>query len=213
MKISELIKLPKKHKPERGVKSAVAANFCIDGTLFIERCDLVAKSESMDNRYFRAKYIVDFLMSIECSLKCFVISLSKDNETPTQAYKKARNCSHSLDKLYAEVELRAKGRFRLDPKPQQIFDDLKVLGVGSRYALEVWMLRVGSQNLPSVDRGLVSRTIDDEQWANEVRKVAVQLNNAANRCRMRFLAEHGTLTGKRVNAYAQALATFLSQVK
>lgn len=213
MKVSELIKLPKNHKPERGVKSAVAANFYIDGNLFIERCDLVARSESMGNRYFRAKCIVDLLMSIECSLKCFVISLSKDDETPTQAYKKARSCSHSLEKLYSEVELRARGRFRLDPKRQKIFDDLKALGVGSRYALEVWMLRVGSQSVPSVDQGLVSRTIDDGTWSNEVRKVAVQLNNAANRCRMRFLADHGTLTGKRFNAYDQALATFLSHVK
>ena len=106
--LEDILGLPKRHKPERAVKSVAAINFLTDGNLFIERFDMLSASESMENHYFSSKAFVDLSMSIECSLKSIIISLSPDDESPAEAYKKARTGSHKLNALYSEVEVRAK---------------------------------------------------------------------------------------------------------
>ncbi|STQ89307.1 hypothetical protein [Iodobacter fluviatilis] len=206
--------LPKKHKPKRAVKGLVARNFYIDGNLFIEKFDQVKNTESMQMRNFRAKAIVDLTMSIECSLKSIILSLSKDNELPSDAYKKARKCSHNLDKLYAEAILRAKNRFLFPPKKQALFDDLKSLGVGSRYSYEIWSLQFNSQaGTIFLGENIISRTIDDIKWANNLRDVAVLLNNISNNCYYKFLSKHCTLYGNKNNTYEKHLNLFLDEIK
>ena len=122
--IEEVFNLPKNHKPERAVKSHLARNFYQDGNLFIERYDQVKFTDSMLKRNFRAKCIVDLAMSIECSLKSMIISLSKDSEKPSKAYKRARKNGHNIDGLYKEMALRAKSRFKA---PKKIKKFLKIL--------------------------------------------------------------------------------------
>ena len=211
-KIEQSLKVPKKHKPQRAVKGALCRSFSLDGNLFIEKSDLVQGIELMENRNFRAKIIVDLLMSIECSLKSLCIALSKDNETPAKVYKKVRKYSHNINKLYNEVEKRAKNRFAI-PSVHAIFDDLKQLGVSSRYAYEIWLIRMNSNDEDVFfDEDLISRTLDDITWATTVREEAVKMNALSEKCYSKYMAKHCVLRGKKFKQYHTHLQKFLSEV-
>jgi len=209
--INQILGAPKVHKPKRAVKSLVSRNFYIDGNLFIERFDQVRYTDSMNNRNFRAKTIVDLAMSIECSLKSLIISLSKDNESPAKAYKKARKLSHNLKKLHKELKLRSKNRFKIPSKDDRVFDDLEKLGVGSRYSYEIWLLRFQSSTGSFfLGDDLISQTVDNSDWEVMVRNEAVMLNNLASKCHSKYLSKHSILSGKKFAAYDRALKRFLS---
>lgn len=209
--LENILDMPKLHKPERAVKSLISSNFYIDGNLFIERFDLVFNSASMNNRNFRAKTIVDLAMSLECSMKSLIMSLSKDDETPVASYKRLRKLSHNLSKLYLEVGNRAKNRFKIPKKNEAIFNDLQKLGVGSRYSYEIWLLRFQS-NAGSAFFGdtFINNTVDDRTWAADLRNEAAIFNNAASNCRSKFLSKHGIMSGERFSAYENALNIFLN---
>ena len=89
-KMGKALGVPSLHKPNRAVKGLVAHLFLADGFLFLKKFDTVKNSKSDILYDFRSKVVVDLYMSIECSLKSMVISLSKDDETPAEAYKQAR---------------------------------------------------------------------------------------------------------------------------
>lgn len=210
-RIEQSLKLPKTYKPKRAVKGSLCRSFSLDGNLFIEKFDLVNATESIVKRNFRAKAIVDLLMSVECSLKSLYIGLSKDDEEPIKAYKKARRHSHNLNKLYNEVEKRAKNRFKI-PSRHTIFDDFKTLGVSSRYAYEIWSIRMNSNDKDIFfDEDLVSRTIDDLEWVKTLRDEAIKLNNLSDKCYSKYMAKHCILNGKKFEQYHQVLQKFLAE--
>ena len=215
MSIQELLdktlSTPKTYNPKRAVKALVSQNFYTDGNLFIERFDQALTSEYMENRNFRAKIIVDLAMSIECSLKSLIFSLSKDNETPEVAYKIAiKNGGHNLTKLYDEVKKRAKHKFKLPKKNSEVFDNLTKLKVNSRYSFEILSLRFHpSTGGFFLGNDLITKTVDNRLWADEVRSEAVILNNLAAKCHSKFLQKHAILSGKKFAAYEKELAVFL----
>lgn len=211
--LEEIFDMPKKHKPNRAVKSHLARNFNVDGNLFIERYDQAAHTDSILNRSFRAKAIVDLSMSIECSLKSMICSLSKDSEKPSETYKKIRKLSHNLEKLYIEVETRSKGRFKIPHRNQNVFDDLKNLGVGSRYSYDVWFLLFdfGSRSF-FLGNNIISKTIDEPDWSSKVRKEAIIWNKTARKCHAKYLEKHAILTGKKFETVDNALKKFLSEI-
>jgi hypothetical protein len=210
--LDKALSTPKTHKPKRAVKSLVSRNFYTDGNLFIERFDQALTSEYIEHRNFRAKTIVDLAMSIECSLKSLIFSLSKDNETPKVAYKIAINKGgHNLTKLYDEVKKRAKHRFKLPKKNNEVFDKLTKLKVVSRYSFEIWSLRFHpSTGAFFLGNDLITKTVDNSVWAAKVRNEAVILNNLAAKCHSKFLQKHAILSGKKFAAYEEELAKFLS---
>ena len=209
--IEEALGVPKVHKPKRAVKALIATNFLTDGNLFIERFDQVRNSDAMCNRNFRAKAIVDLAMSIECSLKSIIISLSSDAESPIKAYKKARRIGHDLKKLHNEAKTRAKNRIKVPKKNEKIFNDLEQLGVGSRYSYEVWLLRFQSTSGSFfLGEDLISKTVDDEKWENEVRVESVKLLKLAQKSYSRYLSKHSILSGKKFGSYDRALSEFLN---
>ncbi len=185
----------------------------MDGNLFIEKFDQVRNSDSMGNRSFRAKTIVDLAMSIECSLKSIIISLSGDAESPIKAYKKARGIGHDLNKLHKEVKKRAKNRIKTPKKNEKVFDDLKQLGVGSRYSYEVWLLRFQSASGSFfLGEDLISKTVDDQNWETEVRNESVELLKLAQKSYEKYLSKHAILSGKKFASYDKALSEFLNGV-
>jgi hypothetical protein len=205
--------VPKKHRPERAVKSYIASNFYIDGNLFIEAFDIVNATDSMENRAFRAKAIVNLCMSIECSLKSLIISLSKDSETPKGAYKKARSCGHKIEDLHTEMALRAKKRFSTPKRDEEVFNDLQKLKVESRYSFEVWLLRIQADKTKFfAGEDLISSTIDNKEWASRVRKEAVTINNLAKECHSKYMAKHAILSGKKFETFNKELNNFLSSL-
>lgn len=170
-------------------------------------CDL------MQNRNFRAKAIVDLAMSIECSLKSLIISLSKNIETPAKAYKIAKNLSHNLDNLHQEVKKRAKHRFKLKQRDDIVFENLKNLGIKSRYSQDLWSLRLQSKSgLFFLGDSLVSSTVDDSDWCDRVRKEALIWNTMAHRCNSKYMIKHSVLSGKKFDTYERELASFLHDV-
>lgn len=208
--INQILNNPKTHKPERAVKSLLANSFYLDGNLFIERFDQVYLTDSMEIQSFRAKAVVDLAMSIECSLKSLIISLSRDDELPKLAYQKARSSNHDLNKLHEEVKKRAKNRFKLPKKNSLVFESLIKLGIGSRYSHEIWLLRINkAAGSYFVGDDLISNTIDDLKWGKSVRKEAVAFNNLASNCNNKYLKKHSILTGGRFSSYHLALEKFL----
>lgn len=204
---------PKVHRPNRAVKATVSQNFYTDGKLFVDRFDLINSSDLMNKRGIRAKMFVDLAMSLECSLKSLIISLSKDDESPIDAYKKARSYSHNLDKLYKEVKERSKNRFKLPKKNAGLFIDLADLGISSRYSYELWMLRIQAEDRDLfLGNDLLSRTLDDYNWGIEVRNEAGRLNNCAVDCHSRFMSRHSILSGKRLSAFGDAMDDFLNNI-
>ena len=211
--LNKALKIPKKHHPKRAVKSLVARNFYIDGNLFIESFDCSNNIHSMQNRNFRAKAVVSLAMSIECSLKAIIISLSLDSESPTNAYKTSRGLSHNLEKLYNEVIVRAKKRVKLPKNNNQVFNDLKDLKVSSRYSFEVWLLRSQSPNKKFyLGQDIISKTIDSFEWLSKVRSEAVVLNNFANKCYKKYLDKHSILSGSKFKTYDAELKNFISSL-
>lgn len=167
----------------------------------------------MNNRNFRAKIIVDLLMSIECSLKSLIISLSIDNEPPEIAFKKLKNLSHSLEKLYEEVASRSKNRFKIHRLNKKLFNDLKKLGVRSRYAYEICSIRTQSNSGPYyLGNDLISLTIDDPRWAISLRNEAVIFNNLATKCQVKYLSKHAILSGNKISTYDAALKACISKI-
>lgn len=211
-RLEKSLKLPKQFKPQRTVKGKLCRSFSLDSHLFIEKFNLVYTTEFMENRNFRTKAIVDLLMSIECSLKSMCIALSKDIETPAEAYKKVRKHSHKLNKLYDEVEKRAKNRFNISPR-KTIFKDLKKLGVSTRYTYDIWTLQLNTNDKEIFfGEDLISRTIDDIKWAETLQREAIKLNNLSNKCYAKYMAKHCILRGKKFKQYNKHLHDFLSVI-
>jgi hypothetical protein len=203
----------KKYLPQRGVKHTISSNFLTDAFLFIERFDYLIVSESKVNRLFRAKAIVDLIMSLECSLKSLIISLSKDSEKPFEAYQNARKVNHDIDKLFNECSKRAKNRFQI-PKRPCIFDDISALGIGSRYSLEIWLIRFNSDFKGIfLGKDLISRTIDNYNWGKNLRSEAVRFYKNASRALTRFLDPHAIRSGKRISIHNAELNQFVSEIK
>ncbi len=208
---AKILGAPKVHKPERAVKALISRCFSKDANLFIERFDIVGGTDSMCNCDFRTKAVVDLSMAIECSLKSLIISLSKDSETPIASYTKARKLSHYHQKLYKEVEIRAKRRIKLPRNNKNLMSDLKMLGIGVRYSYDVWRIRyeaIESKKFIS----LISSTIEDDQWIIKLRNEAAKFLVCAVKSEERYVAKHGKLYGQRWSAYDQSLKKFLKEI-
>lgn len=204
-KLKKIAGATKNIKVVQATKSVLALNYYTDGNLFIERYDFLNSHNcSMQHRQFRAKAMVDLAMSLECSLKSLVFSLSKDNEKPKTAMNQTRKASHDHKKLFNKVKATAKNRIHLITMNMAILDDLEKFGVGSRYTQEIWSIQTSGHL--SVNQQLLHRTIDDPQWMLELRNLAVSWNNEASRVHGKYLKPHSVLSGKQLKQLDQELA-------
>jgi hypothetical protein len=204
----------KKFKPPRSVKSIIASNFSRDAQLFIERFDILFASEGRDDKWFRAKVLLDLIMSIECSLKSLFISLSKDDEKPSEAYREARRLSHNISLLFEKCSERAKNRLKLPAKPVNIFKDIESLGISIRYSHELWLIRFNdSVSGLFFEDGRISRTIDDPVWAKELRSVAVMFLKLSEDAEKRFLSPHRITVGNQLNLRSAEIQKFFNETK
>lgn len=135
-----LLKLPP-FKAELYVKRTVAVSFWKDSNDLLWRGNIFKRYVQHDSLSTRSKIYVDIVMAIECSLKSMILSLSKNSESPEDAYLRARSCSHNLDKLYSEVKNRAKNRIKLlSIDSEAIIYMANTLGVGYRYDITTFMM-------------------------------------------------------------------------
>ncbi|HAT8521871.1 TPA: hypothetical protein I7190_27085 [Vibrio vulnificus] len=199
--------LPKQIKPRRAVKGVIARNYYVDGNLFIERFDILNSSnDSMQNKQFRAKAMVDLCMSLECSMKSLVVSLNHDSKTPKRLMKDLKNLSHHLDKLFDKTTKLSKNRFTLAKLSQSKLNELKKYGVGARYSHDIWAIQTSSAY--SVSDDLIEATIDNPIWMNELRNIAVEWNNAASNCYDKYLSKHCIISGNDHKRFERALKKF-----
>lgn len=217
--------LPKKHIPVRAIKSDIASDFWRDGFSFIRISDIIYQTELIQEKDVRGKMVVNLMMSLECSLKSLIISLSKDNETAYDAFKIARNNSHDTKKLYDEAKGRSKKRFKIQEIKGNILVDLTGLNsINIRYGLELYDLlyrdqmsfitEIKNMNIGNdefavpIEEGLIERTIDNPKWYQLLRSQAVTFNDLASQCHQKYLAKHRALYGERLYAYSNEKAKY-----
>ena len=95
------------------LKRTICDSMYIDANQFLWRVHHLIRLDDFTDRNWYSKIYVDLIMAIETDLKAIIVGLSKDSETPEQAYNSARQKGHNIKKLYDEVEDRAKNRLKL----------------------------------------------------------------------------------------------------
>ena len=198
MKIEKQIaKLPP-YNANLYVKKTISGSFYYDSNDLLIRANIFRNGISHDSLSTKAKTYVDLIMSIECSLKSMIISLSSKNESPEDAYLKARRCSHNLDKLYIEVKIRAKNRIKLLSKESEaILIKANSLGVGYRYNITSFMfISQESWADRGPRKGKVS-SILNHNFINQLTVVASQMMKIASKANEKYLGRYGNInTGK-----------------
>lgn len=207
----------KKFKPQRCVKWLLSSNFCCDALHFIERFSYLYGIESVTNllnhKCIRAKRLLELYFSIECSLKSLVISLSKDDETPSNAYKKARGKNHDLKKLFMECSDRAKNRVKFPKNPPSIFEDLSKLKIGIRYAQDIWLLKFNSDAKHIfLGEDIISKTIDNLEWEKNLQTNAEELQKLSELVLERFLKPYSMIMGTEMVSRDAELHKFVKEL-
>ncbi|KAB2877535.1 hypothetical protein F9K33_16240 [bacterium] len=123
---------------DRYLKARLAQYFLLDSQDFFHRIQILNKSPRFSPNTFTPKTLVDTIMCVECALKSIIISLSRSNEKPENAYLAARRCGHIIDRLLTEASRRSFHRVSfLSKREIQILLQLKNIGVEGRYAYEI----------------------------------------------------------------------------
>lgn len=121
---------------DRQLKSDLANSMWGDSNDLLWRAKMSLSNPPSYSKAFLAKVFVDILMSVESTLKSLIISLSKKQETPEEAYLVARNCGHKILNLYQMVESRSYRRLKLlSNKDFKILSKANALKVENRYKL------------------------------------------------------------------------------
>jgi hypothetical protein len=198
-------------KPELYVKRTLSASFWKDSNDLLWRADIFHKGIEHDTLSTKAKTYVDIVMATECSLKSLILSLSREPETPEDAYLVARGCGHHLDRLYAEVKVRAKNRVRLlDPDKEAIIIKANSLGVGYRYDVTAFMFLSQEDWVDrSQKKGLVSSVINHD-FINELNVVAHELNTLSNKTLDKYLGWYARVNTARWQEISDRHSRFLS---
>jgi hypothetical protein len=206
----KLLKLPP-FKPELYVKRTVSASFWKDSNDLLWRANIFQRQIGHDTLSTKAKTYVDIVMAIECSLKSLIVSLSRESETPEEAYLVARSCSHHLDRLYAEVRVRAKNRVRLlTPDKERIIIKANSLGVGYRYDVTAFMFLSREDWVDrSQKKGLVSSVINHD-FINQLNVAAHELNTLSNKTLDKCLGWYARVNTSRWKEVNDRHSQFLS---
>ncbi|EHR0921385.1 hypothetical protein [Vibrio alginolyticus] len=166
--------------PLKAAKAVLSVNFHRDGQLFIHRFQLLNDSSfSMEDKNYRAKALVDLIMSIECSLKSICVSTSPSNIDAGALYKKLKKKGHRHKSLY-DMALTYSNEmgFILPPYPEEVLKDLESLGlVNARYSQEIWAIQIEGPFAPS--QGLLSETIHSPEWRDLLVNLAVTFSKVA----------------------------------
>jgi len=181
---------------ERQLKYRLATSFWSDANDFLIRVSLLRDNRPHDTKAYFAKLYVDLLMSAECALKSLIISLSKKSETPEDAYLTARRNSHNLDKLYKEVELRAKNRIKLlSKKEKDILLKANTIGVGFRYDITTFFFLAQEDYIDRMFQdGQVSSVININ-FINDFYKMLHTLNDIADKSYHKYYGKNNLLSG------------------
>jgi hypothetical protein len=130
-------KLQPKFNSNTFLKKTICDSMYTDANQFLWRVHHLIRIDEFHDRNWYSKIYVDLIMAIETDLKAIIVALSKSSETPEDAYKSARGKGHNIQKLYGEVESRAKNRLKLLSKKNKelLLTKYTLLNVSNRYDL------------------------------------------------------------------------------
>lgn len=205
------MKLPK-YNSEKFLKATIADSMFKDANQFLWRVHFLLRTSDLTDRNWYSKIYVDLLMSIESDLKGLIICLSKDSESPEEAYRVARKKGHDIKLLYNEVESRAKNRLKLLPikTKEKLLNDFTTLNVNNRYDLVTFYdIRNDMEKLNFKDNSI--KVLLGEESILELEKLAIDLHQIliSARKKMPLIA----MTGKSVGNYHKRIQEFFDNLK
>lgn len=182
--------------PEWQTKSLIAHAFLRDADDLLEMSECAWES-ARDNRSYRSKIFMNLRMAYECVLKSLIVAYSKQNESPEDAYDKARKAAHKLATLLAEAKNRSGKRRSLFSKSSdariRLIDTMKV---GLRYEIDL-VAAFGSESVEQdiLQSGPMSSTIGSGDWMiATMTDVGSVIERARKVLRKRF-KRHSGVTG------------------
>jgi hypothetical protein len=202
-----------KFNADRFIKSTIANTMVHDAHDFIWRVGCIKKHMEYSGYSFFSKIYVDLLMAIESDLKCLIIALSKNDEKPEDAYKVARSKSHHINKLYKEVEIRAKNRLKLlDLKDRnEIIEKSTQIKVSNRYHL-FSLLQIRDEDPMDRDFGYGKySSLLSFEYISELERIAIDLHKITLVAMSRFTVTV-SMSGQNMNKYSDRLKRFKSEL-
>jgi hypothetical protein len=199
---------------DRHLKWQLSNSYLKDSNDFLWRIGLINENLPYTSSAFLAKMYVDLLMGAECALKSLIISLSKKLETPEQAYIVVRNDSHNLQKLYEEVERRAKRRIKLLLKgDKSLLFKANSLGVGYRYDITTFLFLTQEDFVDrELNTGKVSSVINYE-FIIDFYKMLFRLKAIANKSLEKYYRKDSGIPGKRLKSKWNRQNAFFKSMK
>ncbi|MDB0602179.1 hypothetical protein PL373_13675 [Tenacibaculum maritimum] len=193
------------------IKKHICDSMFRDSNQFLWRVHYLIRTNEFSDKNWYSKIHVDLLMAIESDLKAMIVALSKNNESPEDAYKKARSYGHNISNLYQEVEIRAKNRLKLIPqkKKELIIDKYTRLKVSNRYELVTFYdIRTDTQNLNFTDSSL--KNILSYNSLIEFEKLAIELHDVSKNAisKKPMIA----LNGRKLTLYFRRLNEFKNNI-
>ena len=198
-----------KFNADRFIKSTIAGSMKQDAQDFIWRVDCIKQNMEYGGYSFFSKIYVDLLMAIESDLKCLIISLSKRDEKPEDAYIAARSKSHNISKLYAEVETRAKNRLKLlnSKDKEEIIYASTYIRVSNRYHL-FSLLQIREEDPINRDFGYGEySSLLSLEYINELERITFSLHEVTLSAMDRFLVPV-MMSGCNISNYGDRLKEF-----
>jgi hypothetical protein len=199
---------------DRQLKYKLSTSFWADSNDFLWRVGLLLNDRPHDSNAYFAKMYVDLIMSAECALKSLIISLSLSNETPEDAYSTARRIGHNLDKLYTEVEHRAKRRVKLlSLADKSILLKANTLGVNYRYDITTFFFLTQEDYIDrAFQRGLVSSVINFD-FINKLYKMLHKLKDIADISYHKYYGKDNTISGKNLQKLQNRQTAFFTAMR
>jgi len=185
-----------------------------DSNDFLWRIDIIKKNNSNTNFSWISKIYIDLLMAIESDLKSLIISLSKKQETPEEAYTIARNRGHSIVQLFEEVEQRAKNRIKLleEKDKNEIINRASKIKVSNRYKL-ISFLNIRSELGIDRDIGLGKySSLLTYQYLEKIEVIALKLHSIAKKSNEKYTPDIA-MSGGNMEKYFDRIEEFKNNVR
>lgn len=196
------------------LKYTLASHFWGDSNDFLWRVSILKDKRPHDSNAYFAKIYVDLLMSAECALKSLIVSLSQDNETPEQAYMKARQYGHDLQKLYDEVKLRAKRRVKLlNSREVKILLKANTLKVNYRYGITTFLFLLQENTFDRAFRDGAVSSVVNYTFITAFYKVLHTLKDIAVKSNKKYYGKHMSMMGSDLERLEPRRERFFNNIK
>ena len=199
---------------DRQLKSLISSTMWTDANDFLHRTNIMLENLEFSSFAYLSKIYIDILMAIESDLKCIIIALSDKSESPEDAYKIARKCSHRIDCLYQEAKTRAFKRVKLLNKKDEVelLENAIKIKVENRYRLET-LIKLRKDGKFNIDWGLGEYSkLLDYNYMLRLQKIAFQLHELSRKISDKYLDSNG-MFGTNLGKFDRRFDDFFKNIK